>query len=144
MNEQEQQELKYLISLTLSASEWRLSEGDERDPLRLEVEQRIATLLGTEPKVVDGREQSVVERGLAKAKAKAEQEERGTRRVTFPDGSMHRASVKDIVQEPYARSPTGYRWVVKPEALSKYAEKYGLQLDDKAAQVEAMWQEHES
>ena len=144
MNEKEQQELKYLISLTLSASEWRLSEGDERDPLRLEVEQRIATLLGTEPVVVDGREQSVVERGLAKAKAKAEQEERGTRRVTFPDGSMHRASVKDIVQEPYARSPTGYRWVVKPEALSKYAEKYGLQLDDKATQVEAMWQEHES
>lgn len=144
MNEQEQQELKYLVSLTLSASEWRLSEGDERDPLRLEVEQRIATLLGAEPVVVDGREQSVVERGLAKAKAKAEKEERGTRRVTFPDGSMHRASVKDIVQEPYARSPTGYRWVVKPEALSKYAEKYGLQLDDKAAQVEAMWQEHES
>lgn len=144
MNEQQQQELKYLISLTLSASEWRLSEGDERDPLRLEVEQRIATLLGTEPVVVDGREQSVVERGLAKAKAKAEQEERGTRRVTFPDGSMHRASVQDIVQEPYSRSPTGYRWVVKPEALSKYAEKYGLHLDNKAAQVEAMWQEHES
>lgn len=140
----EQEELRYLVSLTLSASEWRLSEGDERDPLRLEVEQRIATLLGTEPEIVDGREQSVVERGLAKAKDKAEKEERGTRRVTFPDGSMHRASVKDIVQEPYARSPTGYRWVVKPEALSKYAEKYGLQLDDKAAQVEAMWQEHES
>lgn len=145
MNEKEQQELKYLISLTLSASEWRLSEGDERDPLRLEVEQRIATLLGTEPVVVDGREQSVVERGLAKAKAKAEQEERGTRRVTFPDGSMHRASVEDIYQEPYARSPTGYRWAVKEQALPKYAEKYGLKLDDdKAAQVEAMWQQHDA
>lgn len=142
----EQEELRYLISLTLSASEWRVSEDQaDVDPLRLEITQRLNRLQGIEPEIIDGREQSVVERGLAKAKEKAEAEERGTRRVTFPDGSMHRASVEDIYQQPYARSPTGYRWAVKEQALPKYAEKYGLKLDDnKAAQVEAMWQAHDA
>ena len=131
----EQEELRYLISLTLAASEWRVSEDQaDVDPLRLEITQRLSRLQGIEPEVVDGREQSVNERWTNwLTEDKPEKEERGTRRVTFPDGSMHRASVEDIVQEPYSRSPTGYRWAVKPEALPKYAEKYGLQLDDESA-----------
>lgn len=38
------EELAYLSGLCLEASAWRLSEGDERDPLRIEVESRIKKL----------------------------------------------------------------------------------------------------
>lgn len=136
------EERLYLENLLLESARWRMTEDDPYSPIEREIMSRLEQLNHVES---GEPEQSVVERGLARAKAKAEKEqERGTRRVTFPDGSMHRASYQDIVQEPYARSPTGYRWVVKPEALSKYAEKYGLKLDDKAAQVDAMWQEHDA
>lgn len=53
------EELKYLVQLQSAALDWRLSENDDRDPIRLEVEQRIAKLLGDEPEVIDGREQNV-------------------------------------------------------------------------------------
>lgn len=52
------EELKYLTELVLEASKWRISEGDDRDPLRLEIEQRLATLTGTPETVVDGRIQA--------------------------------------------------------------------------------------
>lgn len=127
----EQEELRYLISLTLSASEWRVSEDQaDVDPLRLEVTQRLNRLQGFEPEVIDGREQSVVERGLAKAEAKKAKvirvEKPSTIRVKFPDGSMHRVPVVDLFQEPYPQSPTGMHWVIKDERLAYYCEKYGV------------------
>lgn len=140
--EREQVERELILDILIESTKWHI-DNDVDDAIRLEVCLRAKRLLGIE-EIPHCEPQSVVERGLAKANAKAENEERGTRRVTFPDGSMHRASVEDIYQEPYARSPTGYRWAVKEQALPKYAEKYGLQLDDKAAQVEAMWQAHDA
>lgn len=131
MTEQEQQELRYLISLILSASEWRLSEDQKDvDPIRLEVNQRIQVLLGEEPEIIDGREQSVVERGLARAEAKKAKvikvEKPSTIRVKFPDGSMHRVAIEDLRQEPYLQSPTGMHWVIKDERLDYYCNKYGV------------------
>lgn len=127
----EQEELKYLIGLTLSASEWRLSEDQaDVDPLRLEITQRLERLQGVEPEIVDGREQSVVERGLARAEAKKAKvirvEKPSTIRVKFPDGSMHRVAVEDLRQEEFAHSPTGMRWVIKDERLAYYCDKYGV------------------
>lgn len=112
-----QEELRYLISLTLSASEWRLSEGDERDPLRMEIEQRIEVLLGAKPEVIDGREQSI---GTPTAKSD------NTVRVSFPDHSSHRVSVNDVHKEPFARSPSGYRWVINEDKLPYYLSKYSI------------------
>lgn len=133
MTEQEQQELRYLISLTLAASEWRVSEDQaEVDPLRLEVTQRLNRLQGIEPEIIDGREQSVVERGLAKAEAKKAKvkvinvDKPNTIRVRFPDGSMHRVATEDLRQEPYLQSPTGMHWVIKDERLAYYCDKYGV------------------
>ena len=127
MTEQEQQELRYLISLTLAASEWRLSEDQKDvDPIRLEVSQRIQVLLGAEPEIIDGREQSVVERGLAKAEAKKakKKDHPNTLRVKFPDGSMHRVPRERCHQEPYPQSPTGYRWVIDDDAIEEMKARY--------------------
>lgn len=123
----ETEERLYLENLLLESARWRMTEDDPYSPIEREIMSRLEQLNGVES--VEP-EQSVVERGLAKAEAKkAEKEERGSRRVTFPDGSTHRADVEDIYQQPYTRSPTGYRWAVKEQALPKYAEKYGLKLD---------------
>lgn len=40
-------ELNYLLELVLEASKWKLSEGDERDTIRLEVEHRLRVLTGS-------------------------------------------------------------------------------------------------
>ena len=53
------EELTYLVGLLTEASKWRISEGDDRDPIRMEVEQRIDTLLGKTAVVVDGVEHSI-------------------------------------------------------------------------------------
>lgn len=126
MTEQEQQELRYLISLTLAASEWRVSEDQaEVDPLRLEVTQRLNRLQGIEPEIIDGREQSVVERGLAKALAKkAKKDHPNTLRVKFPDGTSHRVPREHCHQEPYPQSPTGYRWVIDDDAIEEMQARY--------------------
>lgn len=126
----EQEELHYLVSLTLAASEWRVSEDQsDVDPLRLEITQRLNRLQGIEPEIVDGREQSVVERGLAKAEARAKARrdaQRNSRRVTFPDGSTHRVDVEDLHQEPFPQSPTGYRWAINEDAMDRYLQRYGI------------------
>ena len=44
----DKQELLYLQQLVLDASTWRLSEGDDRDCIRLEVQDRLRRLAGQE------------------------------------------------------------------------------------------------
>lgn len=114
MTEREKIEKELLLDIVLESSKWRLSEGDDRDCIRLEVEQRLGKYMGINPEVVDGREQSVVERGLAKAAAKQKhgQLQPGYHRVTV-DGKKLTLHESQLEKVPYRQSPTGYRWVVK-------------------------------
>lgn len=57
--EREQVEKELLLDIVIEASKWRISEEDDRDPIRIEVEQRLSKLVGTTTKTVAGREQSV-------------------------------------------------------------------------------------
>jgi hypothetical protein len=52
------EERQYLCDLIMSASEWRLSEGDERDTLRLEIQDRLRRLNGVETEDENGYVQS--------------------------------------------------------------------------------------
>lgn len=54
----EEQERQYLCELIMSASEWRLSEGDERDTLRLEIQDRLRRLNGVNTEDENGYIQS--------------------------------------------------------------------------------------
>lgn len=114
MTEREKIEKELLLDIVLESSKWRLSEGDDRDCIRLEVEQRLNKYMGITPAIVDGREQSVVERGLAKQKAKQKhgQLQPGYHRVTV-DGKKLTLHESQLEKVPYKSSPTGYRWVVK-------------------------------
>ena len=77
------EELKYVVQLQSAALDWRLSEGDDRDPIRIEVEQRIAKLLGDDPEVVDGREQDIRER---KSKSNKKHQDKYKENKTREDG----------------------------------------------------------
>lgn len=110
-----QEELRYLTQLVLEASRWRVSEDQaEEDPLRLEITQRINILQGVEPEVVDGRIQSVRERGLAKQEAKQKhgQLRPGYHRVSV-NGKKLTLHESQLEKVPYAQSPTGYRWKIR-------------------------------
>lgn len=123
MTEREKIEKELLLDIVLESSKWRLSEGDDRDCIRLEVEQRLGKYMGISPEVVDGREQSVVERGLAKQKAKS-----GSRQGKVKDDRMrimykgHRITIdkEKLVKTPNMHSRTGYVWRPAP----------GVNLDD--------------
>jgi len=135
----QQEELKYLTQLVLEASRWRVSEDQaDEDPLRLEITQRINTLQGVEPEVIDGRVQSVRERGLAKAAAKNKTESRSGQ---TKDGRMrimykgHRITIdKDkLVKTPNMHSRTGYVWKAAPGVnLDDYIHPRGV--DDASAE----------
>ena len=123
----EQEERLYLENLLLESARWRMTEDDPYSPIEREIMSRLEQLNGVEP---DEPEQSVVERGLARAEAKKAKvikvEKPSTIRVKFPDGSMHRVPVVDLLQEPYLQSPTGMHWVIKDERLAYYCDKYGV------------------
>ena len=115
-----EQELQYLTGLILEASKWRVSEDQaEEDPLRLEITQRINTLQGVEPEVIDGRIQSVRERGLAKAEAKANKKKyksrtkEGRHRIIV-QGHRITVDLDKLVKVPHRSSPTGYKYELAP------------------------------
>lgn len=115
-----EQELQYLTQLVLEASRWRVSEDQaEEDPLRLEITQRINTLQGVEPEVVDGRIQSVRERGLAKAEAKAKKKKyknrtkEGRHRIIV-QGHRITVDLDKLIRVPHRSSPTGYKYELAP------------------------------
>ena len=103
------EELKYLVQLQSAALDWRLSENDDRDPIRLEVEQRIAKLLGEEPVVIDGREQNVRERKSNSNKKYHDKYKENKVRV---DGKW--VLREDAVQVPRANG-VGWKWALKSQ-----------------------------
>lgn len=52
------EERDYLLDLLFGAMQWRMDKDDNRSPVEVEIRQRLDTLCGKEPVVVDGREQS--------------------------------------------------------------------------------------
>lgn len=125
--EREQVERELILDILIESTKWHI-DNDADDAIRLEVSLRARRLLGI--KEIPSETQSVVERGLARAEAKKAKvirvEKPSTIRVKFPDGSMHRVPVVDLLQEPYLQSPTGMHWVIKDERLAYYCEKYGV------------------
>ena len=105
------EELKYLVQLQSAALDWRLSENDDRDPIRLEVEQRIAKLLGDEPVIIDGREQNVRVRERKSKSNKKYHDKYKENRVRVDGKWVMR---DDAVKVPRANG-SGWKWALKTE-----------------------------
>lgn len=118
MTEREKIEKELLLSIIMESSRWRLSEGDDRDCIRIECETRLAKYMGISPEVVDGREQSVVERGLAKAaekkKKKYKNKTKEGRHRIFIQGRRVTVDLDKLVKVPHKSSPTGYKYELAP------------------------------
>lgn len=114
----EQEELRYLISLTLSASEWRVSEDQaDVDPLRLEITHRLETLQGIEPEVVDGR---IYNKPVDKEETTYQQdvdnpEPAGMVQISMPKKKKKWVRLDWTELVPCKCSHTGFKRVVKEE-----------------------------
>lgn len=121
------EELKYLVDLLKEASNWRVSEGDDRDPLRMEVEQRIDKLLGATPVVVDGREQSVSKPTTDSPKDVWTHERV---RVRFSDGKQHWAKREHCKKVQRTDRPNLWKWELLPEFEKEYNFNQNEESDD--------------
>lgn len=136
------EELAYLSGLCLEASAWRLSEGDERDPLRIEVESRIKKLTESpdttqEPPEVEVSFPKEVVQAMEAARLNEHLEKADTGCQVLPafpqwgsqqetkvapdkikltyNGRLLRLPRYMLEQVPCKNSHTGYKWEVKDE-----------------------------
>lgn len=107
------EELTYLVALVTEASKWKLSEDDDRDPIRMEVEQRIDTLLGKKEVVVDGMVQST--KCPSKPQFAETPKQKRTVRVII-DGHSRVVPIEACLKIPFPRSRTGYKWAIDPNS----------------------------
>lgn len=116
MTERERIEREVILDILLESSRWERTDSD-MDSIRAEVTDRARRLLGIDIKPPEAM--SVLERGAARAAEKHNRHGKlapGKHRVSI-DGRKVTVDESMLVKEPYKCSPTGYRWVVKPEVM---------------------------
>lgn len=118
----EKQELLYLQQLVLDASTWRLSEGDDRDCIRLEVQDRLRRLAGQETIDQNGFAQSEPSQQPDTPMSSKTAWEHARRRVRI--GKRYAWVLKEHTERvPREDSPNRTRWAVKAEFAELYKEK---------------------
>lgn len=113
-----QMELALLLDIVLEASKWRVSEGDDRDPLRMEVEDRLSRLLPADNYdgvQVKGSVEIKVDPEMLKDKNKHARYAETHVRVTGADGKKHWYRKEDCVQVPVTTGGTGWAWRLRKE-----------------------------
>lgn len=125
-----QEELQYLLSIVLEASQWRLSEGDDRDTIRLEVQDRIRRLSGQNTIDKDGlcqsepipeTEQQETEEAPVRTKSiKSKEWMKGRVHVKFADGNYHWCKAEHCEKVPRPTQPYLMKWQIKAEFKHLY------------------------
>ena len=111
--------LEFLLDILKESGKWSRSDDDPTG-LELEFNERLNQLLSVPtdrlvgPGDPDGTNPKVVKIRI--------------------DGKFKRVPVSECHQEPYASSPTGYRWVWDGGAA---------EYDKKAKQIDKMWTDHD-
>lgn len=109
------EELKYLASLTCEACKWRISEGDTRSGLELEVEERIRLL---NEQLEDQASTSTPK--TRKSNKKYYDRFSETHRRVSINGVAKWYAMEDLEKVPNSKSPTGYSW--RPKDMNKVAD----------------------
>lgn len=125
-----QEELQYLLSIVLEASQWRLSEGDERDTIRLEVQDRIRRLSGQNTVDENGlcqsdplpetEQQEPEEVPVQTNSTKSHEWMKGRVHVKFDDGNYHWCKAEHCTKVPRPTQPYLTKWQVKAEFRHLY------------------------
>lgn len=121
----EYEELKYLVDLCVAAGQWQRGEGDP-DGLTLEIRDRIDKLLRVPQDRLVGPDDPAGTRPKKKSGHHSDD------KVKVKVNGKYRRVPRSLCRKvPYAHSRTGYKWEIIPPVSVK------------AAQEEAMWNEHE-
>jgi len=128
-----QEELQYLLGIVLEASKWRISEGDDTDTIRLEIQDRIRRLSGQNTVDENGlcqsepatkTEQQEPEDAPAQTKktksAKSKEWMKGRVHVKFADGQYHWCKAEHCEKVPRPTQPYLSKWQVKEEFKHLY------------------------
>ena len=123
-----QEELQYLLGIVLEASKWRISEGDETDTIRLEVQDRIRRLSGQNTTDENGYnqsepvpEQQEPEEAPVRTKSlKSKEWMKGRVHVKFEDGNYHWCKAEHCEKVPRPTQPYLFKWAIKDEFKDLY------------------------
>lgn len=112
-----QQQLEFLFSIVTEASKWEKSDGDDRDSIRMEVEERIAELIRGGTVVENGRIQSILHPDTPKLDIKFLDTPKQKRTVrVMIDGHSRCVPIEACLQLPFQKSRTGYKWAIDPNS----------------------------
>lgn len=115
------EELLYLTTLVLEASKWRISEGDDTDTIRLEVQDRIRRLNGQNTTDENGYNQSEP-KSVRHNRKYEDRFTRSHRRICVNGKSFY--VLKDHVEKVESKnSRVGYKWIIKPDFVDLYKDK---------------------
>ena len=149
------EERQYLCDLIMSASEWRLSEGDERDTLRLEIQDRLRRLNGVNTEDENGYVQS---EPVEVSPVLTESDYKALEAAKVNDHLASPAKVEKTVNEWKAKrvrcQENGHPvWHLRSECVKeprdnrnggpKWTWKWLGPQDKKKREEEQMWAEHE-
>lgn len=118
----EAEERLYLEELLLESARWTRDPDEPYCSVELEIRDRLRKLNGVNTVDSSGLAQSVVERGLARQQqAKNKQSDHGhSNQVRVYVDGKPKWFPKDLcVQVPFAKSRTGYKWVLKQEVQNE-------------------------
>lgn len=121
-----QEELQYLLGIVLEASKWRISEGDDTDTIRLEIQDRIRRLSGLNTVDENGLHQSEPEPQATEEtpaetkKTKSHEWMKGRVHVKFADGQYHWCKAEHCEKVPRPTQPYLFKWQIKAEFKHLY------------------------
>lgn len=126
-----QEELQYLLGIVLEASKWRISEGDDTDTIRLEIQDRIRRLSGqntvdenglcqSEPLPETEQPQETEEAPVRNKSLKSKEWMKGRVHVKFEDGQYHWCKAEHCEKVPRPTQPYLSKWQIKAEFKHLY------------------------
>lgn len=116
-----QEELLYLTELVLEASKWKISEGDDSDTIRLEVQDRIRRLSGQDTVDENGRAQSEPKFQSSDPSYKYKKQwVKDKVRIKLDDGKIRWVLKEHCHKVPRPAQPFLTKWALKDEFKSLY------------------------
>ena len=126
-----QEELQYLLGIVLEASKWRISEGDDTETIRLEIQDRIRRLSGqntvdenglcqSEPLPETEQPQETEEAPVRTKSIKSKEWMKGRVHVKFSDGNYHWCKAEHCQKVPRPTQTYLMKWSIKDEFKDLY------------------------
>ena len=139
-----QEEINYLFGILSEASKWSASPGDDRDFVRMEVEERIRKLINdavTEHDNLPAEEENLT--GSEHLESVEQQSNRWKKQIKWRADKVRCSENGRLVWHPVSECHKEKLFPDNPES-KKFKWVWDGPQDKKAQEEEAMWAEHEA